>query len=66
MDGFYYAFGETDVYVIVDMPDNVSITAATLAVNAAGTVALRTTVLRTPAEIDAAAKKTADYRPPGA
>jgi uncharacterized protein with GYD domain len=65
VDAFYYAFGEYDVYVIVDMPDNVSAAALSLAVNASGAVSLRTIVLMTPEEIDQAGKKTPNYQPPG-
>lgn len=65
LETFYYAFGDDDVFVIADMPDNVSMSALALTVNASGAVAIKTTVLLTPEEIDQAAKKTVDYRPPG-
>ena len=54
-----------DVVVIAAVPDNVSAVAASLIVNATGAVKLKTTVLFTPGEMDAATKKTAAYRPPG-
>jgi uncharacterized protein with GYD domain len=62
----YYAFGDTDVFVILDLPDNVSAAAASLVTNASGAVATHTTVLLTPEEMDEAAKRTPAYRPPGA
>ena len=65
MEALYYAFGEDDVYLIVDFPDHVTAAAASLAVAASGAVNIKTTVLLTPQEIDAAAKKTVTYRPPG-
>jgi len=65
IEAFYFAFGEDDVYVILDAPDNVSLAAASLAINASGAVRTKTTVLLTPEEIDQAAKKTVRYRPPG-
>lgn len=65
IEGFYYAFGETDLYVIVDAPDHATVAAIALSVNATGTVTAKTTVLLTPAEIDAAAQKTPVYRAPG-
>ena len=65
VEGFYYAFGETDVYIIADMPDNVSMAAIALTVNATGTVIVKTTVLLTPEEVDEAVKKSPSYRPPG-
>jgi uncharacterized protein with GYD domain len=65
IDAFYFAFGDTDVYVVADYPDNVSVAAAALAVSAGGGARVRTTVLLTPAEIDAATSKKTTYRPPG-
>ena len=65
MEAFYYAFGDTDLFVIADAPDNVTAAALSLIVNAAGSATAKVTVLLTPEEIDAAAKKTASYRPPG-
>ena len=65
LEAFYYAFGDDDIYVIVDLPDNVTTTAVSLAVNAAGAFRGKTTILMTPEDVDEAAKKTVDYRPPG-
>lgn len=65
VEAFYYAFGECDAYIIADMPDNVSMAAMALAVNASGAVTLKTTVLLTPEEVDAATKKMPAYRAPG-
>ena len=64
LEAFYYAFGETDLYGIADMPDNVSTAAFAMAINASGVVTLNTTVLITPEEMDQAVKKTPGYRPP--
>ena len=66
MEAFYYAFGENDAIVIADVPDQVTMIAVALAVGATGAVNLKTTVLITPEEMDAATKKTVAYRPPGA
>jgi uncharacterized protein with GYD domain len=66
LEGFYFAFGDTDAYVIVDVPDNESATAVALTVNAAGGATVKTVVLLTPEEVDAAAKRSVEYRPPGA
>ncbi len=65
VEAMYYAFGETDVFIIADMPDNASMAAVSLVAAASGAVTLKTTVLMTPEEVDEAAKKTPDYRPPG-
>jgi uncharacterized protein with GYD domain len=63
---FYFAFGETDAYVVLDLPDNRSAAAASLAVTASGGATSEIVVLLTPEEIDEAAKLSVDYRPPGA
>ncbi len=65
MESFYFAFGDYDVIGIADLPDNVSATTFALLINATGGVTLKTTVLITPEEVDQAAKRTLDYRPPG-
>ena len=65
LESLYFAFGERDVYVIVDLPDNESAAAVALTVNSAGGAAVRTVVLLTPEEVDAAAQRSVDYRPPG-
>ncbi len=65
LEAFYFAFGEDDVFAILDAPDNVSVAAAALTIAASGAVNLKTTVLLTPEEIDQASKKTVRYRPPG-
>jgi len=65
VESIYYAFGDTDVYVVVDMPDNVSMAAMALVAGASGAVTVKTTVLMSPEEVDEATKKTPDYRPPG-
>ena len=65
LEAMYFAFGEDDVYVIFEAPDNISAAAVALTVNAAGAAKTKTTVLLTPEEVDRAAKKTVSYRPPG-
>ena len=65
LEAFYYAFGDTDTFIIVDLPDNVTATALILAASASGAVTCKTTVLITPEEVDAATKLTPHYRPPG-
>jgi uncharacterized protein with GYD domain len=61
----YFAFGKTDVVAIVDVPDQASAAAASLAIGASGALKSTLTVLLTPEEIDQAAKKSASYTPPG-
>jgi uncharacterized protein with GYD domain len=65
VEAFYFAFGDNDVYVISDLPDNVSQAAVMLTVNASGAAKAKTTVLLTPEEVDQATQITVNYRPPG-
>ena len=65
LEAFYFAFGETDVFTIMDLPDDVSIAAATLAINASGAVTCKTTALLTAEEIDQATKKSLSTVRPG-
>ena len=66
LEAFYFAFGSEDVFLIVELPDDETAAALALTVAASGAVAIRTTPLLTPEQIDAATKKTVAYRPPGA
>jgi uncharacterized protein with GYD domain len=66
LEAFYFAFGKDDAFVIVDVPDNASVVAVSLAVNASGVVRVSTTPLISPDDLDAASKKSVGYRPPGA
>ena len=65
LEAFYYAFGEADVYAIFEVPDAVTAAAMSLAINAAGAVHSSTTSLLTTEEVDAACKKSINYRAPG-
>lgn len=65
VESFYYAFGDTDAFVTVEVPDNISAAAVALTVAASGAVNLKTTVLMTPEEVDQATKKSPAYRAPG-
>ncbi len=67
VESFYYAFGCDDVYAIVELPDNVSAAALSLAFGSGGGFRADTVVLLTSEEIDRAAAKVASigYRPPG-
>ena len=65
LEAFYYAFGNDDFVIIVDLPSNVDASALSLAANASGAVESRITVLITPEEVDHATKKTVKFRPPG-
>lgn len=67
LEAFYFAFGEDDVYVLVEVPDNVSAAALALAVTASGAFkSFSTTVLMTAEEALEAMHKAqgVGYRPP--
>lgn len=65
LESFHFAFGDDDAIVIADLPDNEAATAVALTVNGAGGATVKTTVLLTPEQVDEAAKRSVDYRPPG-
>ena len=67
--GAYYSFGEYDVVFIAELPDNVSMSAAALAVAAGGSAkATKTTPLMTVEEGMAAMRRAGElgttYQPP--
>ena len=66
VEAMYFALGEHDVLLIVDMPDVISGAALGLRVSATGLVRTKTTSLLTIEEADRALAKTVDYRAPGA
>ena len=66
LEAMYFAYGDTDVFVIADIPDAVSGLALSMAANASGTVKVNTTPLITVEEVDAACKKSVAYRGAGA
>jgi uncharacterized protein with GYD domain len=65
IEAFYFSFGEDDVVAIGEFPDQETAAAFSLAVNASGVVRIKTTVLMTPEQVDAATRKSVNYRPPG-
>lgn len=67
LEALYWAFGDDDVYCLADLPDTVAAGAVTLAVGMSGELRLRTVLLETADEVDAALRGAATlrYRPPG-
>jgi uncharacterized protein with GYD domain len=65
LEAFYFSFGEEDFYIIVDLPDNVTATAVTLAGNVSGPFSIKGVPLLTAAELDEAVRMSVDFRPPG-
>jgi len=65
IESLYYAFGDVDIYCIVDMPDAATMAALSLAVNSTESVRIKTIVLMDPSVIDTASNKAVNYQPPG-
>jgi uncharacterized protein with GYD domain len=65
VDAIYYALGERDVIVIVDLPNTITAAAIALGVSATGLVRTKTTALLTVEETDQAVGTKLNYRAPG-
>src|SRR4051812_50049877 len=65
IESFHFAFGDHDVYTIVDLPDNESAAAVALTVNAAGGAAGGAAGLVTPGEAVEGARGWVDDTPAG-
>jgi uncharacterized protein with GYD domain len=65
LEAFYFGFGGTDVFVILDGIDMTMAASIALHVAASGAVHTKTTVLLTPEDVDKACKTSIKYRAPG-
>lgn len=65
LESFYYAFGDTDVLGVFDIPSNANAAALSLMVNSTGSVKVRLKPLLTVEDLDEASKQTPSYRAPG-
>lgn len=65
LECFYYAFGDTDVLGVFDVPGNADAAALSLMINSTGNVNVRLKPLMSPEDLDEAVKKTPSYRAPG-
>ena len=65
LESFYYAFGETDVLGVFEVPEPSDAAALSLMINSTGSVNVRLKPLMMPEDLDDAAKKTPSYRAPG-
>jgi uncharacterized protein with GYD domain len=66
MESFYFAFGEDDVYIVVDAPSPEAMAAVAGTVTGTGVLSsYETVVLLTAEQVDAAADLSVDYTPPG-
>ncbi|MEO3889518.1 GYD domain-containing protein [Nonomuraea sp. B5E05] len=66
VEQMYFAFGDTDTYVILDLPSNAASAAVGLTISATGAVRTKTVVLLAPEEVDEATRMEVAYQPPGA
>lgn len=65
LESFHFALGETDLFMIVDLPGPVAAAAASVIVAASGAGHWTTTVLLSAEEMDEATRLDAGYRAPG-
>jgi uncharacterized protein with GYD domain len=65
LDSFHFAFGDADVYVVADLPDDESAAAVAMAINSSGAVTIRTTKLLTVEQVDEALQRSVAYQAPG-
>ena len=66
LESFYFAFGEDDVFLIVDVPGNTAAIAIAAAVGSTGALdSYETVVLLSASDVDEAMKVAVDYAPPG-
>jgi uncharacterized protein with GYD domain len=64
LEGFYFAFGDNNAYVISEGPDNATAAAISLAITT-GAIRTKTVVLLSPEEVDLAFGLPVEYPPPG-
>jgi len=65
LEGFYFALGPDDAYILYDLPDNVAAAGTAMSVTASGMVVNRTVALLTPDELDRATALRLRYEAPG-
>ena len=65
LEGFYYALGDDDLILIVDLPEEANAVAMSMAINAAGALNVSLTKLIDVETIDAATALQVTYRAPG-
>ena len=61
----YWAYGDEDIFIMVDFPDAEAATGLSLALALTGSFRVSTTPLLTAKEMDAGAKRMPAYRAPG-
>lgn len=66
LEAIYWALGEADAFLLVDVPDQTTAVAMAMQAAASGAVKTKTIPLLTAAELDQAIGKGVAYRAPGA
>ena len=61
LDAIYYALGDDDVFVVVDLPSHVQVSSLCVTAGASGMVSTRTVPLLTVAEMDQALDGSVNY-----
>lgn len=64
LECYYYAFGEHDVYAVIDLPDDEAAAAASITVNQTGLIAVQVVKLLTAEQVDDALGRSPNYQPP--
>ena len=62
----YWAYGDEDIFIVVDFPQTEAATGLSLALGLTGSFRVTTTPLLTAKDMDAGAKRMPAYRAPGA
>jgi uncharacterized protein with GYD domain len=65
IEACYWALGDDDIIIIAELPDNIAAAAVAATVGASGAASIRTTVLLSAADVDAAVARHPSYRAPG-
>ncbi len=61
----YWAYGDEDIFIVVDIPEAEAATGLALALGLTGSFRVTTTPLLTAADMDAGVKRMPAYRAPG-
>ncbi len=64
VDSFHFALGQDDVYIVCDLPDNVTAAAVSMSAASSAMVVSRMVTLLTPEEIDRAAAARLSFDAP--
>jgi uncharacterized protein with GYD domain len=65
LESFHFAFGDADVFIVCDLPDEASAAALSMLVNSSGAIRGTMIPLMTAEDLDRAAALSPSFRPPG-